>query len=431
MSELTPDPWALRKEANAHRKARRYSKAIAPYAALWALESGRDAWDGWGYAFCLDKEGRTGEALDVCRTAYRLDPNHQQVRQLYARCVYSLELKGASSDLDRMQRAADGVCHLVQQADEYAPYVVPAVLGVAGELKRRGRYDDVLAWLSRLDAAGLSTQPFEFEQDGRTKQGPSDAQRYWGLRCKALYETGAHTACRAAVADALRLVPRFVNDGDVWLRRLSALSRAAEGEAVVAYDELVELVGKKPAWFIHYDLAQLARDLGRKDDAWRHLLQVLLDRAPMGLRIGAFECASVWLEDEDNVEAARAHLNVVLAVRKAEGWPVKGELRTRAEALEAEATPSIKAAVRALESAWRSKLDDLQPRLRGTVKTVIADGKTGFVEDENRVSYFFQASALRGAQPKVGLIVTFRTAPGFDKKKNRPTTNAVDLRVQG
>ena len=61
MSATTPDPWTLRKEANAHRKGRRYAEALTPYAALWAVESARDAWDGWGYAFCLDKTGRTRE----------------------------------------------------------------------------------------------------------------------------------------------------------------------------------------------------------------------------------------------------------------------------------------------------------------------------------------------------------------------------------
>lgn len=429
MSDGTSDPWALRKEANAHRKARRYTDALRPYASLWQMESSRDAWDGWGYAFCLDKAGRTREALDVCREAYRLDDGHRPVRQLYARCVYHLELKGADGDVGRMQRAADGVCRLVPQDDEYAPYVVPAVLGVAGELKRRGRYADVLGWLDRLDAAALSTQPFEFEKDGRTKRGPSDAQRYWGLRCKALYETGEHDACRRSVVDALRVVPRPVNDGDVWLRRLAALSRAAEGEAAAAYDELSNLLGKKRVWFIEYDLAQLARDLGRDDDAWRHLLRVLLDKAPVGLRIGAFECAAAWLEAEGDADAARAHLSVALAAREEEGWPVKGDLRSRVEVLGAEAAGSMDAAIRALVPTWRARLDGLEPREHGTIKTVIADGKAGFVEGDDGKSYFFRSSALRGGRPETGLRVSFRTAPGFDRKKNRATTDAVDLRV--
>ncbi len=245
MSEPTPDLWELRKEANALRKAGQYPKALIPYAALWNVEEARDAWDGWGYAFCLDRIGKTHDALGVCREAYKLNPDHELIRQLYARCVYFLELKESNGDIAQMQRAADGICKLVGQGDEYAPYMVSAVLSVAKELKGRGRHADVLEWLDRLDSTALSTQPFEFEQNGRTKRGPSDAQRYWGLRCKALYETGAYQVCCDAVDKGLIAVPTFVNDGDVWLHRLAALSRAAEGEAAVAYDALQALLGKK------------------------------------------------------------------------------------------------------------------------------------------------------------------------------------------
>ncbi len=423
-----PDPWALRKEANGHRKARRYAEAVRTYAALWRIEDARDAWDGWGYAFCLDKVGETRQALDVCREAYRLDPEHRPTRQLYARCIYLLELKGAEGDPTRMQRAADGVCKLVSQDDEYAPYVVPAVLAVANELKRRGRYADVLAWLDRLDASRLSVEPFEFAREGRTSKGPSDAQRYWGLRCKALFETGAHAACREAVAEAMLAVPHPVNDGDVWLHRLAALSSAAEGEAAAAYEELSKLLGKKPVWFLEYDLAGLARDLGREDDAWRHLLRVLLDRAPFGLRVGAFERASEWLEADGDAAAAAEHLSVALAIRTSEGWPVRGALQQRAQALGASPSPSLRDAIRALVPVWKERLDALEPRLRGTILQVIADGRAGFIQADDGESYYFRASDLHGASVEAGLAVTFRTAPGFDRKKNRATVNAVDIR---
>lgn len=427
---LVPDPWALRKEANGHRKARRYAEALQPYTALWSQEDARDVWDGWGYAFCLDKTNRTREALEVCRAAYRLEPAHQPIRQLYARCIYHLELKNADGDVDLMQRAAKGVCQLVRQDDEYAPYVIPGVLTVAGELKRRGRYDDVLTWLDRLDASGLSTQPYEFEQNGRTKRGPSDAQRYWSLRCKALYETGTHDACRKAVGDALRVVPSFVNDGEVWLLRLSALARAADGEAAAAYKELAALLKKKRVWFIEYDLAQLAYDLGRDDDAWRHLLSVLLDRSPLELRVGAFELASAWLEEDGERKGAAQHLAVALGIRTAQHWPIKGVLEARAKALSASPVPSLRAAIHELTPEWQTRLNTLEPLLRGTITQVIAEGRAGFVRTEAGESYYFRSSSLRGAQPEPGLTVTFRTAPGFDRKKNQETTNAVDLNVE-
>ena len=220
-----------------------------------------------------------------------------------------------------------------------------------------------------------------------------------------------------------------MNDGDVWLQRLAALSLSADGEVAVAYDALAALHGKKRVWFLEYDLALLARDLGRNEDAWRHLLRVLLDRAPFGLRIGAFETAAEWLEADGDSKAAAEHLAIALAIRHSEGWPIKGPLQLRAQALSAEPAGSLRDAVRALTPTWKGKLDALEPRLRGTIATVIAGGRAGFVRTGGGESYYFRADALRGAQPEAGLAVTFRTVPGFDKKKNMATTDATDLRV--
>jgi tetratricopeptide (TPR) repeat protein len=430
-SDADSDPWALRKEAKEHRKAGRYTDALRLYAILWGQENTRTVWDGWGYAFCLDKISKTREALEVCREAYRLDSNHHSLRQLYARCIYQLELKTTEGNLARMQKAAIGICKLVSQDEKYAPYVVPAVLTVAAEFKQRRRYDDVLKWLDRFDPALLSTKPFEYEQEGRKRQGPSDAQRYWGLRCKALYETGAYAACREAVAQALRMVSGPVNDGDVWLHRLSALSRAAEGEAAAAYNELASLLGKKPTWFLEYDLARLARDLGRRDDAWRHLLKVLLDSTPPKLRVRAFELASEWLEEEGDREAAKQHFAVSLALRNAEGWPIKETLKQHAQTLGANLPSSFRKLIRELTPLWQKRLDALEPLFKGVITKVIADGRAGFVRSKSGESFYFRSSDLRGARPKLGLSVTFRTAPGFDRKKKQATTNAVDLHVVG
>ena len=429
MSETPSDPWELRKEANALRKERRYAEAITPYTALWEMQSERDVWDGWGYAFCLDRVGRTSEALNVCRETYKKDPDHLQVRQLYARCVYLLEVKDADGELTRVQKAAKGICKLVKQDDEYAPYVVPAVLTVAKALKQTGRHDDVLNWLERLDASRLSGKPFTFEKNGQTKMGPSDAQRYWLLWCRALHKLGKYAECQEAVKVAIRSLPTFVNDGDVWLQRLAALSLAAEGEAAAGYDALKAILGKKRGWVFEYDLAVIARSLGRRDDAWRHLLGALLERGPIGQRIRAFETASEWLEEEGDKARAAEHLAVVLAIREEEGWAVNDALASRSQALGALPAATVHDGVRALKPLWKKRLDALDPRLIGTITSVIADGRAGFVRTGKGESFYFRAEALRGAHPKVGLAVTFRSAPGFDKKKNEATTVAVDLRM--
>ncbi|RMH53559.1 MAG: tetratricopeptide repeat protein, partial [Bacteroidetes bacterium] len=304
----TEDVWTLRKKAGALRKAQRYEEALEPYRMLWEQSTQQDAWDGWGYAFCLEKTGQTTPALEVCRKAHELDPEHELVRQLYARCLYYVEVRAEQTSLGRQMQAARLIGELVAQDDPYAPYLVPSILHVATALKERGRFRDVLEWLDRLDPSRLSTEPFQLEEKGRTIKIPSEATRYWLLRCKALFRTGDFAGCREAVEQALQQVPRPVNDADLWWRRLKALAQAVEGDLETAYRELSRLAARKPAWFLEEDLARIARKQGNHDVAWRHLLRVLLDRSPLRLRVNAVERVAAWYEEEGEAERARQTL---------------------------------------------------------------------------------------------------------------------------
>ena len=62
----------LREKANSLRRENRYLEALEPYRIIWEeTEGSRDKWDGWGYAFCLNKCGFHEKALKVCKEIYQ------------------------------------------------------------------------------------------------------------------------------------------------------------------------------------------------------------------------------------------------------------------------------------------------------------------------------------------------------------------------
>ena len=416
-------------EANALRKAHKYQQAIPLYQTLWDGDK-KDPWDGWGYAFCLRKTGKLSEALDVCREVYRLSPTLDVNRSLYAWCVYDLEIKTDEvHNPGRFLKAANGITQLTEQKDKYAPYTY-TVFKVCKHLLQRNHAEDALEWLDRFDVNHLSDEVSTFKVDGgKERQMPSDLQTYYNLRSKALYKDERYAQCRACVREALEAVPDFVNDGDFWLRRLDALSQAAEGDVAPAYEVLETLLHRKHDWFLQNDLALLAHQLGRKKEAWAHLIQAMLDRAPLELRVNVFDLASAWLEEEGRPEDARPHLELVLAIRQAQGWPVKADLQERADALGCEASVQDPEQLnRGLRKTWQQWRDKMEPRQRGVIEKLLGSGESGFLRAEDGSSYFFRTKSLRGLEAEEGRKVTFRSEPGFDKKKGVATMNAVDIR---
>lgn len=426
---IAPNKKDLRTRANELRKSGVFEDAAALYEVLWKDEA-HNEWDGWGYAFCLHKLHRTEEALDICRQVYRIAPDMPQVRQVYAWCVYDLEIALEEvHDVNRFLKAASGILKLVDQSDKFAPYT-STVLKVCRQLQQRNRNQDVLTWLDRLDAGLLSNEPFTITgKNGRDRKVPSDLQRYYTFRVKALNAMNRHDECRACVDEALEAVPVFVNDGDIWLLRLKALSLVAQGDLDTAFADLEELLHRKATWFLYNDLAGLAWRQGDRDTAWQYLLHALLDKTPAELRINVFQQAAEWHLKEGRTRDAALHVSLVLGIRKERGWPVRPGLQALSRSLNVsdQNLESSSSLLKSLRSAWQKNLEKLEPRNRGTVDRILDDGCSGFVQTGDGNRYYFKSRSLQGLL-RQGMEVSFRTEPGYDRKRDRPTVNAVDVK---
>ncbi len=420
-----------REQAKNLRKEQNYTSALPLYEALWNEGQQSDAWDGWGYAFCLYKLKRYEEGLEVSRLVYKIDSEMELNRKCYADCIFGLEIDVEPiENFNRFLNAADGILKLVNQDNLYAPFT-RTVFAVCKELKARDRFEDVLAWLDRLDASLLSSKPFSFTNErGREQKAPSDVQRYYTFRAKALLETGQYEACITCVQEGLDRLTSFTNDGDLWLKWNAARAEFALGRTEAAHRCLTQLLHRKETWFLHEELARIARALGKNEEAWGHLYKALLDREPLELRINLFQLAAEWHQAENDLDAAREHLRVALSIRQENGWPVKEPLRALAETLELPSTghPASAELVRSLRNTWEQRVAKDEERLTGEIRSVVSEGKAGFVQTPAGDSYFFSARDAKYQPVQAGDHVSFQLKPGFDRKKNVETTNAWDLK---
>jgi hypothetical protein len=121
-----------------------------------------------------------------------------------------------------------------------------------------------------------------------------------------------------------------------------------------------------------------------------------------------------------------------MAVRAMKGWNPSPELSTLAANWQVAATDDAANIVqRELELVWKRWFDDLMPRKIGSVTKLLPNGHAGFIQSSDHEDFYFDARDWKGRRSAMakGAQVTFATRQGFDRKRDRSTTVACDIRI--
>lgn len=436
----------LRGQARKPAAPEDYAEALARYEQLCRLPEAKN-WDFYHLAKCLYKTGRYQEALEACRQAWKrfVDPRPAALRNLSAWCLYQLELKrlpggdDASEDVDgagRRQRivepaveAARRICNLTGQ-EPGSPYT-RTILRLAQLLKKEQQWDEVERWTAKLDPARLSPVPAPWHGAG---QGPgrtlaSEQETWLALRARALLELGRHEDCIAICRQYEQSVAEPHYDWDVWVpyyeaQALAALGRRPEAEAVL---ERI-LPKKRAAWLLRLR-AGLYRQAGDDGRAWQTALDAALELAGPEKDPRLLEMLAELAQARGQDEAARRHLELLLAARQEAGWGIPDRLRQLAAEMGVAAgnqgsRDNCRRLFAGLRRWWWQQLESVEPRSSGTVERVL--GRGGFLRCDDGLSLYFLADELR--QPEPGMRVSFWVRPNWDAKRQRVAPRAIRLR---
>jgi hypothetical protein len=81
-----------------------------------------------------------------------------------------------------------------------------------------------------------------------------------------------------------------------------------------------------------------------------------------------------------------------------------------------------------LRAFWINEKIRLTPREKGIIVNILPNGKAGFIKGDNG-SYYFQVQSILKDKYKLkrDMKVSFTLIDSFDKRKNTPTKEAVDV----
>jgi tetratricopeptide (TPR) repeat protein len=430
------DYQAIKKGADEFRRARKYADALPLYKQLW--EEHREncnEWEGWAYAFCLKQQKDYEQCLEICREVYKLNPDFENIKGVYAWCIYYTEIAVEKvSDEPKFFKAGDGILKLSKQDDQYSPYT-QTVFKILEYLNDKAIYptDKILEWTEKLNFEILDDKPFSFiDKEGKTRELAPKKEQYFMWRTKAFLEKGLFDECIELSQKALDTFENFHYSNDIWFARRISLSYKGLGRPETALEQLKSLLKRKNEWFIHKEIAEIYFEQGNKEQALKFAIDSALSLGDVDKKLNLYKLLSEILISNNQHDEAKKHIEFMFQIRKAHQWKIDNDFQNLINKFQIDTTITVNLRdfERELKQLWEKLKFSDQKKLIGTIKSILPNGKAGFIETENKKSYYFQLRSFKAkpALAKFGQKVTFFLEEGFDTKKNQKTENAVNVR---
>lgn len=430
------DFQTIKKQATDFRKAKNYEQALPLYKQLWEeYREGCNEWEGWGYALCLKHLKDYQKALEVCREVYLLNKEFDNIKGVYAWCIYYTEIAIEKvNDEPKFFKAGEGILKLSRQDDQYSPYT-QTVFKILEYLNDKAIYptDKILEWTEKLNFEFLDDKPFSFtDNEGKTRELAPKKEQYFMWRTKALLEKGLFDECIELSQKALDTFENFHYSNEIWFSRRISLSYKGLGQPETALEQLKSLLKRKNEWFIHKEIAEIYFEQGNNEQALKFAVDSALSFGDVDKKLNLYKLLSEILISKNQNEEAKKHIEFMYQIRKANERKIDNDLQNLINKFQIDTTKTVNLRdfERELKQLWEKLKFSNQTQLTGTIKSILPNGKAGFIETENKKSYYFQLRSFK-AKPKLakeGQKVTFFLEEGFDTKKNQKTENAVNVK---
>lgn len=426
-----------KQKANELRKAGKYEAALDIYNRLCVNEN--DAYISAGMLHCLRKLKRYDEAVVLADQISRKYPEVVWCRTeiIWAYIKGKLDRLRNDTLLSEVKEVANKI---LQMNPESLPMKI-AIFSVLKMAKANNDWKTVNEWISKIDPATLSTTPM-INEHGR--KGWCDQALWYNYRINGLIESGN---TREAINVVDEIIGSFPKQRRFFLR-LKGLSYYHVGnlsEADVIYQNLCS--GCKTDWWLLYEYAKVKKDTGLKEEALKLMYKAASTCQKLESLVSLFADIGMLCKEMGRYEAARAHISLCKHVRNKKGWfvpeSVTNTIKELNEVMKDSNEPtSIQEALQICKNEWRkvlgAEIDSRKPAhkkckaKKGLIGKVNLDTSARpfcFIITTDKQSFFCYKSDLASGVTD-GAEVNFDVVPSFDKKKNRESWKAVNVRIK-
>lgn len=424
-----------KQKANELRKEGNIEEALLIYRNLWKETS--DKFDGAGLLHCLRKLKLFDEAAIFADELIAKYPKFKWCRieviwTYISGVLYKLEV---NEPLENVIQIAQKILDL--NPDSLAKKMV--VFKVLKSAKTSNDWKIINEWVVKLDPKSLSTKPMT---DSSGREGWNDQALWYNYRLNSFIKEENLNEAVALIDEISDSFPRQTK----FFLRLKAkacyqLGNSQEAEKI--YENLCS--GNRPDWWLLHEYAKVIRDSGRKENALKLMYKAANSNPKLDLMVSLFEeIGTLCMEMEMNEEAL-AHLILCKNIRYENEWSVPdsvlhGILDLDKIIVDYTELTNPKDVLRICRNYWKNSLGEnrtskkkshdnrkVRKEIIGEVKLGRNDQSFCFIISDNLESFFCFKSDLP-SDIKENDGVTFDAIPSFDKKKNRESWRASNVR---
>ena len=426
-----------KQKANELRKAGDFPGALTLYRSLW--EETGDEYDGSGLLHCLRKLELFDDAIVLARALIEKYPDFDWCRReviwtLFSGTLYKLS---DTEPLGKVVQTAQEIMDL--NPDGLAKKMM--IFKVLKSAKSSNHWKVVNEWVVNIDPESLNTKPM---MDSSGRESWSDQALWYNYRINGLIREGDPEEAIVLINEILECFPKQRK----FFLRLKALAYHHLGDLQKSEKIYQELCSRyKPDWWILHEYANVVRETGRCENALKLMYQAASANRKLESMVSLFSDIGMLCKEMGQYKEARVHLILCKYIRNEKGWSVPESVTEAINELDKiidnrDTPSSLKEALRICQTEW-AKLLGKDGRLRslsqknhkvkkggvGNVSLGRSDRTYCFINSKEGQSFFCHKSDLP-PDIKDGNEVTFDAIPSFDKKKNKESWKAKNIRYK-
>ncbi len=417
-----------KRNANSLRQNGQFVEAVKLYEVLWD-ETG-DVLDGSGLLHCYRKLKHFDKALPFAKTLSLKFADHEWLdREICWTLIQGrIQKFDEKTPLNRVHDIARVIFN--HSPDELVRKIT--VLKVLRLAKKVKNWELVSEWIDKIDVNQLSSEPINASE---RKSSWSEQAIWYNNKINSLIYQRKYDEVEGWAKTAGEKFPyqkRFFD-------RLMAMSLKEAGDLLSAEKIYHQLYTTQRAdWWIIAEYGSVVKAQGKPNQALPILCEAANSCKKLETMVNlVLEIADLCLAEKMNVEAY-AHLALVKFIKEEKEWRLTEDIQVLLQKTEQEIPDksrlySKNKAIERCHKFWNRHLTSKTSDKRQIKKNQVgllsftANKQFSFIKTQENISAIcYQSDLPEGL--KNGTSVLFDAIPSFDKKKNRPSWKAKNVR---
>ncbi len=412
--------------ANKLRKNKDYSEALNIYRNIW--NDNPDEWTAAGYMNCARNTGKSEEALIIGEQLINSFPDFKWGLSEYAMVLYSKYISGKGK---LEENNFEDICLQIIDAVDNKYMQIRTILKIGNIFKTNKDWNNLIIWLGKINIDDI---PENTKKNPKMKNMLSLKERWLLLKIKAVYNKNENNldSVKEKMFEIIEYgkvnFPKNIHifrwEGIV----LKALNK--KEEAIIVYEKILKNFRKE--WYINAELASLYSQTGYESKAEKICYSVLSSNGQLKMKVKTLNLLADILDKKGENENATSLLVLNRMIRVKNKWKCEKELIDRTE--QEFKNNNYQTILNKCRKIWGEKVNkpikSKSEICKGKILKILPGNGAGFIKMDNNRQYFFSFRDIKGNKDKFieGFNVSFNIVMGFDKKKNRESEKAVNIK---